>query len=103
MPGPGRHHGAGRVGLRGINNGSASNYIVIMRAKIVPVGNSLGIRLPKAILAQSEISGEVELSASRHEIVIRAARRPRDGWEEAFAAKAGGEQGLLVPSKLQNE
>jgi antitoxin MazE len=55
-----------------------------MKTRIVRIGNSQGIRIPKPLLAQTGISGEVEISAEDDALVIRPARKPREGWEEAF-------------------
>jgi antitoxin MazE len=55
-----------------------------MKTRIVRIGNSQGIRIPKPLLAQTGISGEGEISAEDNTLVIRPARKPREGWEEAF-------------------
>ena len=54
-----------------------------MKTKLVQIGNSRGIRLPKTVLAEAQLSDEVELSAELGCIVIRSARPPRMGWAEA--------------------
>ena len=59
-----------------------------MRAHIVQIGNSKGRRVPKAVLTQLRLEGEVELEMSGDTLVIRRARSPREGWAKAFA-KAG--------------
>lgn len=59
-----------------------------MRARVVKIGNSKGIRIPKPLLEQSGIGYEVELEANDGQIVIRAVRHPRTGWDEAFAEMA---------------
>ena len=64
------------------------NYIVIMKTNIVSIGNSQGIRIPKILLEQSRLSGEVELEVRGESIVIRPARKPRENWEEAFRRAA---------------
>ncbi len=74
-----------------------------MKTRLVRIGNSLGVRLPKAVLEQSEMPEEVELSVARHRIVIRPARKPREGWEEAFSKAGAGKEELLVPDGLENE
>jgi antitoxin MazE len=59
-----------------------------MRAHIVRIGNSKGLRIPKAVLTQLHLESEVELEVARGALVVRRARCPREGWERAFA-KAG--------------
>lgn len=55
-----------------------------MKTRIVPIGNSQGIRIPKMLLEQTGLSGEVEIRAEKETLVIRPARRPRAGWAAAF-------------------
>jgi antitoxin MazE len=56
-----------------------------MRAKLIQIGNSRGIRLPKAFIAQVQLGDEVEIECGRGQIVLTAAKSPRAGWDEAFA------------------
>ena len=57
-----------------------------MKTNIVTIGNSQGVRIPKILLEQSKLSGEVELEVCGDSIVIKPARKPREGWREIFAA-----------------
>jgi antitoxin MazE len=54
-----------------------------MKTRIVQIGNSRGIRLPKVILEEAQLGDEVELQAEPGRIVIRGASRPRAGWAAA--------------------
>ena len=72
-----------------------SNYNVIMRAKIVKIGNSQGIRIPKLLLEQSGLTGEVDLSVQKGRIVISRVAEPRAGWEESFRAMAAAKDDRL--------
>jgi antitoxin MazE len=68
-----------------------------MKANIIRIGNSRGIRIPKILLQETHLPDEVELEARGAQIVIRPAERPRDGWEERFSAMAAaGDDTLLV-------
>jgi antitoxin MazE len=53
------------------------------KTRIVRIGNSQGIRIPRALLEQAELPEEVELQARPGRLIVRAARRPRTGWAEA--------------------
>jgi antitoxin MazE len=65
-------------------------------AKIVRIGNSRGIRVPKALLEQAQLPEEVELQAGPGRLIVRAARRTRAGWAEAAAQMhARGDDRLL--------
>jgi antitoxin MazE len=55
-----------------------------MKASIVRIGNSRGIRLPKPVIEQCGFGDEVEMEVHRHELVIRSTSRPREGWASAF-------------------
>jgi antitoxin MazE len=61
------------------------------KTRIVRIGNSRGIRVPRALLEQAELPEEVELQAQPGRLIVRAARRPRAGW--AAAARAMRERG----------
>jgi antitoxin MazE len=67
-----------------------------MKTRIVRIGNSQGIRIPKPLLEQTGLRGEVEVSAEDGTLVIRPARRPREGWADAFREMARrGDDALL--------
>ena len=56
-----------------------------MKAKIVSIGNSKGIRIPKMLLKQFNIHDQVELETEEEGIVIKPAKsKPREGWDNAF-------------------
>jgi antitoxin MazE len=59
-----------------------------MKTRIVRIGNSQGVRIPKPILEQTGLSGEVEIRAEKDAVVIRAPTRPRAGWASAFQEMA---------------
>jgi antitoxin MazE len=59
-----------------------------MKAQIVSIGNSQGIRIPKALLEESGLSGEVDLELCEAGIVIKKTKKPRQHWEDAFKAMA---------------
>ena len=74
-----------------------------MRAKLIRIGNSRGIRIiPKPLLEKAGLGGTVELLAEKGRLAIRPDRPPRHGWEEAFAAVAEhGDNGVLL-GKIDN-
>jgi antitoxin MazE len=76
-----------------------------MKTRIVPIGNSQGIRIPKPLLEETGLSGEVEITAEDDGLVIRPIKKPRAGWAVAFQ-KMGerGEDMLLddVPPSLSH-
>ena len=67
-----------------------------MRARIVKIGNSQGIRIPKPLLEQTGIMGDVELEVEKNQIIIRPISNPRTGWNDAFKAMAKNGQDKLI-------
>jgi len=65
------------------------------KTRIVRIGNSRGIRVPKVLLEQAQLPDEVELHAEPGRLVVQGARRPRMGWAEA--ARAMSERGHDAP------
>lgn len=67
-----------------------------MKCQIIQIGNSQGIRIPKILLEESGISGEVDLELHADGILIRNIQRPRAGWDEAFKAMAENDDSELT-------
>jgi len=58
------------------------------RTRIVKIGNSQGIRIPKPLLDQAAIGEEVELEVKDGQLIIRRVRNSRFGWDDQFAQMA---------------
>jgi antitoxin MazE len=56
-----------------------------MKARVVRIGNSRGIRIPKSVIEQCHLYGAVDMEIQQGQLVIRSAAKPRAGWHEAFA------------------
>lgn len=54
-----------------------------MKTKIIRIGNSRGVRIPKPLLEQAGLENEVLLRVVDDRIVIESADEPRAGWGEA--------------------
>lgn len=54
-----------------------------MKTRIIRIGNSRGIRIPKPLLEQAGLSEEVELRVVDSGIFIEATPCPRVGWSQA--------------------
>ena len=59
------------------------NLVGAMKARIVRIGNSRGIRIPKPLLEEAGLEDDVELVLGPEGILISPAARPRLGWSEA--------------------
>ncbi|MEZ5064155.1 MAG: AbrB/MazE/SpoVT family DNA-binding domain-containing protein [bacterium] len=71
-----------------------------MKAKIIRIGNSRGIRLPKPVIDQVGLSEEVDLEVRGGEIVISPAERPRRGWAEAAQTLRGDDEERLLDEPI---
>ncbi len=54
-----------------------------MKTRLVRIGNSRGIRLPKTVIAQAGLSDEVELDVRDGAVIIARATSARSGWADA--------------------
>ena len=69
---------------------------MITKTRIVQIGNSKGIRVPKALLEEAQLPDEIELQAEHGRLIVRAAQGPRAGWADAAKAMhALGDDQLL--------
>jgi len=67
-----------------------------MKTTLVSIGNSRGVRIPKPLIEQCGFENEVEMDVRDGMILLRAPRKPREGWGDAFAAMArAGDDKLL--------
>ena len=66
-----------------------------MKTKIVRIGNSRGIRLPKPLIEQAGLDEDVQLEVRGNTVVIRPISSRRVGWAIAAADLAQTETGLL--------
>lgn len=68
----------------------------IIRTRLVKIGNSQGIRIPKVLLDQIGLTKELELEVQGDHLILRAARRPREGWAEQFRKMAANNDDVLL-------
>jgi antitoxin MazE len=59
-----------------------------MKAQIIRIGNSQGVRIPKTLIEDGKLSGEVELELHEDGILIRSLQKPRANWDAAFKSVA---------------
>jgi antitoxin MazE len=66
-----------------------------MKTKLIRIGNSRGVRLPKTIIEQAGLTEEVVLEVRDGAVIIARAALPRRGW-----ADAAGEMCLADDDRL---
>jgi antitoxin MazE len=75
-----------------------------LRVSIRPIGNSQGVVIPKLLLAQAGLEGEVDMSVESDALVLRRPARPvRDGWAQAAKRIAKDDAGALAMGEFGNE
>lgn len=75
----------------------------IVKARIIKIGNSQGIRIPKLLLDQVGLTDQVEVEAQPDQLVIRPvsqSQQSRQGWEEQFRAMAARGDDKLLDAEL---
>jgi antitoxin component of MazEF toxin-antitoxin module len=71
--------------------------------RLIHVGNSLGIRIPKALITKLRFQEDTELefTVTAKGLLISPIHAPREGWKEAFTNAQ--EEPLLLGDILTNE
>ncbi len=69
-----------------------------MKTRLIQIGNSRGVRLPKPLIKEAGLGDEVELSLREGAIVITPVKSTRAGWSEAARLlRERGKDHLLDP------
>ena len=55
-----------------------------MIARLIQIGNSKGVRLPKNVIDKYNLVDELEIVESEEGIIIKPISKVRKGWEEKF-------------------
>ena len=75
-----------------------------MEAKIIKIGNSKGVRIPKKVLQEYSIEDSIEMSLLKEGILLQPTKKVREGWDEAFAKMAAeGDDELLIDDVFEDE
>ena len=70
-----------------------------MKASIIKIGNSQGIRIPKPIISQCGFEEEVEFSVQNNALIIRSLKSSRKNWDSAFKKMAPNSDDQLLDSE----
>lgn len=68
----------------------------IIKTRLIKIGNSQGIRIPKVLLDQIGLTKDLELEVQGDHLLLRPARRPRDGWEAQFRDMSANNDDILL-------
>jgi len=69
-----------------------------MKVQIIRIGNSRGIRIPKAVIEQCQFDNEVDLEVSDQKLIISSAEHPRANWDNQFRTLADNQDDRLLIS-----
>ncbi len=69
-----------------------------MKAQIIRIGNSRGIRIPKVVIEQCQFDNEVDLEVSNQKLIISSAEHPRVNWDNQFRTMADNQDDRLLIS-----
>lgn len=56
-----------------------------METKLIKIGNSFGIRIPKLLIQQYNLSSNIEIDPLENGILIKSKKKARDGWKEQLS------------------
>lgn len=73
-----------------------------MRAQIVRIGNSRGLRIPKTLLEACGIRDSVDLSIEEGRLVVKPIQAVREGWAEAARLMAERGEDALIDPEVRN-
>lgn len=77
--------------------------VKFMKATLRKMGNSQGVLIPKAIIAQLGIDEDMDMSVENDAIVLRKADKPvRHGWFDASKKIAAAGDDVLVWPEFGN-
>lgn len=76
----------------------------VVKGKLVRIGNSKGIRIPKTILEQCHLDDEVDLETKENCLIIKSSHSVREGWDAAFKRmRKNDDDEMLLPEHLSSE
>ena len=67
-----------------------------MKTRLVRIGNSRGVRLPKAIITQAGLTDEVELGVRDGAVIIARVTSARSRWADAAKQMRQHNEDLLI-------
>ena len=72
----------------------------VVKSRIIKIGNSHGVRIPKLLLEQLNFTADVELEVQDAQLIVRAASAPRATWAAQFKHMATQQDDTLLDSAL---
>ena len=72
-------------------------------SRLIKIGNSQGVRLPKTLLEASGITGPIEILLDKGQIIIRPVHEQvrREGWSKSFQEMAANKDDQLLDMEIE--
>jgi len=67
-----------------------------MKADIIQIGNSHGVRIPKKVLEECGLRGVVDMNIKSGKLIIAPLKDVRSGWDAAFKKMSQAEDDVLI-------
>ena len=74
-----------------------------MKARLVPIGNSRGVRIPKPMIKEARLTDEVDIQLRDGAIVITSVAGLRSGWAESARTLRERNQDRLLDPESGND
>jgi antitoxin MazE len=74
-----------------------------VKTRLVRIGNSRGVRLPKTIIAQAGLTDEVELGVREGAVVIARVTSARSGWADAARQMRQRDEDRLLDASISTD
>lgn len=76
----------------------------VIRTRLVKIGNSQGVRIPKIVLEQLKLTDTIELEIQDNQLVVRPSKVVRADWAAQFQQMAAqSDDQLLEGATLSTE
>jgi len=67
-----------------------------MKTKVIKIGNSRGIRIPRHMLEESGLKNEVEIEVENYRIILTSASKVRENWDLAYQKMSENKDDVLL-------
>jgi len=72
-------------------------------ATLIRIGNSQGVRIPKAIIEQAQLNDkDLEFKIVDEGLLIQPVKKPRQGWKEQFAKSLQSKESIKIDQEWLN-
>ncbi|MEI6181271.1 MAG: hypothetical protein WCP31_10980 [Chloroflexales bacterium] len=72
----------------------------VIKTRLIKIGNSHGVRIPKIVRDQVGLTDVIELEVQGSQLIVRSGSAPRATWAEQFQRMADQHDDALLDSDL---